>query len=89
LQLEKLVHFNERTGGQCGGCDTWASIKHLKRESAYRSAKIVRSSPLNMRDGFISEDRSNDGGQVSETQKVRRLVCDGAEKKLKLVTQKR
>mmetsp|Transcript_1337 Transcript_1337/g.4120 ORF Transcript_1337/g.4120 Transcript_1337/m.4120 type:complete len:390 (-) Transcript_1337:992-2161(-) len=42
-----------------------------------------------MRDGFISEDRSNDGAQVSETQKVRRLVCDGAEKKLKLVTQKR
>lgn len=49
----------------------------------------MRSSPLNMRDGFISEDRSNDGAQVSETQKVRRLVCDGAEKKLKLVTQKR
>mmetsp|Transcript_8454 Transcript_8454/g.28272 ORF Transcript_8454/g.28272 Transcript_8454/m.28272 type:complete len:346 (-) Transcript_8454:2698-3735(-) len=42
-----------------------------------------------MRDGFISEDRSNDGAQVSDTQKVRRLVCDGAEKKLKLVTQKR
>jgi len=42
-----------------------------------------------MRDGFIREDRSNDGAQVSETQKVRRLVCDGAEKKLKLVTQKR
>jgi hypothetical protein len=93
------VRFSHAPPGQCGGWQTSqdtsggkihrASLKHLKRESAYRSAKIVRQSPLNMRDGFISEDRSNDGAQVSETQKVRRLVCDSAEKNFKLVTQKR